>query len=88
MHPDEATDAIVDYAVENQKNFVLLPCCVFPEKFPDRRYQTLDGGEKKVETFDELVLYLLQKNSINQRAQLPYMGPNLVIFNQPAEKFA
>lgn len=30
MHPDQATDAVVDFAVEHRKSFAVVPCCVFP----------------------------------------------------------
>jgi len=37
MHPDEATEAIVDFARARGKPFAVVPCCVFPAMFPDRR---------------------------------------------------
>ena len=37
MHPDEATEAIVDAALALQRPFAVLPCCVLPQLFPDRR---------------------------------------------------
>jgi hypothetical protein len=37
MHPDEATEAIVDAALKYGKPFAILPCCVFPKLFPHRR---------------------------------------------------
>ena len=30
MHPDQATDAIVDFALQAGKPFAVIPCCVFP----------------------------------------------------------
>ena len=37
LHPDEATDAIVDAALAAGKPFAVVPCCVFPSLFPHRR---------------------------------------------------
>ena len=37
LHPDEATDAIVDAALAARKPFAVVPCCVFPSAFPHRR---------------------------------------------------
>ena len=37
MHPDQATEAIVSCALELGRPFAVVPCCVFPYSFPDRR---------------------------------------------------
>ena len=37
MHPDQATEPVVDAAIALGKPFAVVPCCVFPELFPDRR---------------------------------------------------
>ena len=29
LHPDEATEAIVDWALANGRSFAVVPCCVF-----------------------------------------------------------
>eukprot|EP00913_Durusdinium_trenchii_P022715 g21332.t1 len=42
MHPDEATDAIVDAALTAQRPFAVVPCCVFPRLFHHRRLH--NGG--------------------------------------------
>jgi len=34
LHPDEATDDIVDMALKFGKSFAVVPCCVFSTKFP------------------------------------------------------
>ncbi|KAG8457344.1 hypothetical protein KFE25_014073 [Diacronema lutheri] len=57
MHPDEATEAIVDLAVAARKPFALLPCCVFPKRFAARRLP--DGNE--VRTHADLCVYLVHK---------------------------
>lgn len=57
MHPDEATEAIVDLAVAARKPFALLPCCVFPSRFHSRRLP--DGRE--VRTHADLCEYLVLK---------------------------
>lgn len=59
MHPDEATDNIVDYAIRERIPFAVVPCCVFPHLFPGRRFtpdgDTGDGlgGEEKEEMEEE-----------------------------------
>ena len=37
MHPDQATESIVDMALKYQKPFAVVPCCVFSEENPHRR---------------------------------------------------
>ncbi|KAF1772834.1 Nucleic acid-binding, OB-fold [Phytophthora cactorum] len=39
MHPDEATEAIVDAALKLGKPFAIVPCCVMSRVFPDRQCQ-------------------------------------------------
>ena len=41
MHADQATEAVVDFALTHGKPFAVVPCCVFPNAFPQRR---LPGG--------------------------------------------
>ena len=36
FHPDQATEAIVDFAIERKIPFCIVPCCVFPKEFPNR----------------------------------------------------
>jgi hypothetical protein len=36
MHPDQVTEAVIDYALANDKSFAVVPCCVFPSLFPQR----------------------------------------------------
>lgn len=44
-HPDQATDPALDYALEAELPFAIVPCCVFPRLFPHRRLlQPSSGG--------------------------------------------
>lgn len=36
MHPDQAAEHLVDFALQNRKPFVLIPCCVYHKQFPHR----------------------------------------------------
>lgn len=81
MHPDEATDAIIDFAIQTQKPFAILPCCLCLDKFPERRLRD-DGRE--VKTFDEFVRFLMEKHPGNRQVKMSYLGPNLVIYNPMA----
>jgi len=72
LHPDEATDAIVDFAVSKTLPFAVVPCCVFSRLFPER--------SPAVSTRDELIEYLCSKHPSIRRATLPFDGANVVVF--------
>eukprot|EP00884_Botryococcus_braunii_P010341 jgi/Botrbrau1/19308/Bobra.0073s0047.1 len=37
LHPDQATDPILEFALAFGKPFAIIPCCVFARQFPHRR---------------------------------------------------
>lgn len=76
MHPDEATEAIVDAALTLGKPFAIVPCCVMSRVFPDRKCR--DGTP--VDTYETFVRYLLEKHPSVQRAFLPFAGRNKVLY--------
>ncbi|KAK1932538.1 hypothetical protein P3T76_012122 [Phytophthora citrophthora] len=76
MHPDEATEAIVDSALALGKPFAIVPCCVMSRVFPDRRCQ--DGTP--IDTYDTFVRYLLEKHPSIRSAFLPFAGRNQVLY--------
>ena len=76
MHPDQATEPIVDAAIELGKPFAVVPCCVFPELFPDRR--TKDGDS--VRTYVQFLDYLVAKHPDIKLAYLPFKGRNRVVY--------
>jgi len=47
MHPDQATEPIIDAALALGKPFAVVPCCVFPDLFPHRRTRTGGPGTLK-----------------------------------------
>ncbi|RLN48484.1 hypothetical protein BBJ28_00006773 [Nothophytophthora sp. Chile5] len=76
MHPDEATEAIVDAALTLSKPFAIVPCCVMSRMFPDR--QCRDGTP--VDTYETLVMYLLEKDPRIRSAFLSFAGRNQVLY--------
>ncbi|KAI9207164.1 uncharacterized protein BJ171DRAFT_566008 [Polychytrium aggregatum] len=76
MHPDQATEGIVDAALAWGRPFAVVPCCVFAKEFPGRR---LRSGAP-VSTVDDLVAYLCEKADGIQTAHLPFHGRNLVVY--------
>ena len=75
MHPDQATEAIVDFANLYDKPFAIVPCCVFPELFNHRR----DRQGAPVTERMALVEYLADKTG-GSVEYLDIEGANQVVF--------
>jgi hypothetical protein len=78
LHPDEATGGIVDFAVKHKIPFLVVPCCVFSRLFPNR-FKPLkqDSPQREiVSTYDDLIDYLMNKDSSIQMTQLDFDGAN------------
>ncbi|GMH88543.1 hypothetical protein TL16_g11187 [Triparma laevis f. inornata] len=56
IHPDEATEAIVDAAIANRAPFAVVPCCIYSRIFRDR---THNGNP--VRTYEQFMDYLQAK---------------------------
>ncbi|KAJ1477136.1 hypothetical protein T484DRAFT_3045347 [Baffinella frigidus] len=78
MHPDEATDAIVDLALLHSRAFAIVPCCVFPKTNPHRR---LDG--KEVRSLRQLLDYIKSKDPRIQEKELEFSGRNVLLYFHP-----
>jgi hypothetical protein len=83
LHPDEATEPIVDYALEAGLPFAVMPCCVFPRLFPERRLDNGGGKLVPVQGYAQLVQYLMQKGGASQEV-LGIVGANVVVFRRAA----
>ena len=94
MHPDEATESIVDFAVARGKPFAVVPCCVFPAMFPDRRVRrdgegeggdegAAGGGGDDVPVTErrQLVRWLAGKTR-GEVAYLAFEGANQVVYSK------
>jgi len=67
LHADEATELIVDAALEAGKPFAIVPCCVFPTLFPHRY---LPSGEQ-VRSLESFLIYLQNKHPDIKRCIVP-----------------
>jgi len=81
LHPDEATDAIVDTAIQLQRPLVIVPCCVFFRLFPHRLKPNSSHQEEAVSTRLDLLDYLQAKHESIRRTQLPFVGANTVLWS-------
>ena len=81
MHPDSATESIVDYALAMGKPFAVVPCCVCAVDFPLR----VDARRRPVHSHAAFVAYLQAKDPQRIRvATLPFGGKNLVVYSLPS----
>lgn len=78
LHPDEATDVIVDMALKRRIPFVVVPCCVFSRFFTYRRKM---GTDLPVTTYEDLLDYLCSKDDSIQRTTLPFTGLNVALWS-------
>lgn len=96
LHADGATESIIDYALQYQKPFAVVPCCVFADHFPDRTFRSIPinnchhhdneqtySEERPVRSYEDYLIYLQQKDPRIQRDALPFQGRNVVLFMLP-----
>ena len=92
MHPDQATEAIVDLSQRLGVPFALLPCCVMPSLFPLRRQNK--GQGEPIRSYSAFCQYLLDKAPAKGEGQyqprqqqkyhvghLPFVGRNKIIYS-------
>lgn len=77
MHPDEATEVAIDFAMARGLPWAVVPCCVFARDNPHRL--TPDGG--RVSTYEEYLVYLRAKRQDIQTAVLGFSGRNVVLYS-------
>jgi len=78
MHPDEAAERIIVFALKDQKNFAVLPCCVFPKSFPHRR--TKDG--LPVKYYEDFCEYLQTLDPTIEKTTLNIPGRNIILWKR------
>lgn len=82
FHPDQATESIVDFAMFMNIPFAIVPCCVFPSEFPNRRW----NGER-VRDHQGFVEYLKAKHPKIQVEKLDFdfceSGKNTILYMEP-----
>ena len=74
MHADQCTEAIVDEALKAKRAFAVVPCCIFKELYP--KYV----NDVRVDTYPLFLEYLQAKHPAIQKATLPFIGRNIVLF--------
>jgi len=76
LHPDQATEPLVDAALRSNKPFAVVPCCVFANLFPDRR----NADNTPVVSYHDFIAYLQAKHQGVKVEWLPFKGKNRVLY--------
>ncbi|GMI36823.1 hypothetical protein TeGR_g13517, partial [Tetraparma gracilis] len=79
LHADEVTEPIVRAALAHGKACAVVPCCVFPSLFKERRLP--DG--RQVRTVEQLVAYLVGLHPSLKARPLPFPGRNVAVYRYP-----
>ena len=82
LHPDEATESLVDAALAHRRPFAVVPCCVLPALFPERRAPRSRVAVRKYGAFVE---YLRHKDHRIQTARLPFAGRSLLLYMRASD---
>ncbi|ORX87069.1 hypothetical protein BCR32DRAFT_289606 [Anaeromyces robustus] len=89
LHPDQATEIIVDLALKLKKPFAIIPCCVFANDFPHRKLKRKKTDNNKndneyedipVSSYEQFIEYLCEKDKKIQKTFLPFEGKNLLLY--------
>ncbi|KAF4714098.1 hypothetical protein FOZ62_019065 [Perkinsus olseni] len=82
MHPDQATGYLQAAAMECNKPYAIVPCCVFSDEFTDRFITDQNGDQVPVRTHEELVQWLLSRDGhVAQSGWLKFHGKNRVVWS-------
>ena len=76
LHPDEATEPLIDRSRQFSLDFAVIPCCVFSQDFPLRR---LRSGEEPT-SYESFCDYLTEKQEAIRSQLLPFIGRNKVLY--------
>ena len=83
LHPDQATGAIVDCGLVMNKPWAVVPCCVFPSRYPHR----LDQSGKTARTTGQLVEHLMGRAAGTRRCTLPCEGASDAVWWKPPDGY-
>jgi len=76
LHPDEATEPLVNTALKFQVPFSVIPCCVFSLDNPQRRLA--DGSNPT--SYEDFCRFLKEKSETISEDHLSFIGKNKVLF--------
>jgi len=77
MHPDQAAEHLVEFALRNNKPFVVVPCCVYQKQFPKRHLK----DKRQVRVYGELIEYLMEKDPGIRALSMDFDGKNVLLYH-------
>ena len=89
MHADGATEGIVDFALQHNKPFAVVPCCVYSKESQERsgslRVDNATGLKMATMSYTQFIKYLVAKAPKGRikTAVLPFEGKNIVVYSVP-----
>lgn len=81
LHPDQATEPIVKLALRLKVPFAILPCCVMPKLFPDRKQKRHGDPVRSYSAFCQFLLDMAPTGSEFTVHHLDFIGRNKVIYS-------
>ena len=82
MHPDEATDVIIDEATKAHIPFAVCPCCIMPNRFTFWENHTFTNWVKHLRSI------AIKRGYEIQDLYLPMTGKNLVLVGKPRRNYS
>ena len=79
LHPDQATEPIVKLALRLKVPFAILPCCVMPKLFPDRKQKRHGDPVRSYSAFCQYLLDMAPSGTQFTIHHLDFIGRNKVI---------
>lgn len=81
LHPDQATEPIVKLALRLKVPFAILPCCVMPKLFPDRKQKRHGDPVRSYSAFCQYILDIAPTGTQFTVHHLDFIGRNKVIYS-------
>lgn len=78
MHPDQATEPAIDYAISRGKILAVVPCCVFGRQSSNRLTVGQDDDDLVV-TYEQYLEYLSRKQPLIKKSFLGSQGRDAVL---------
>lgn len=85
LHPDQATEAMLEFALRLSVPVAIVPCCVMPKLFPDRKQLKSGDPVRSYSSFCEYLKHKAVQLGLPelQVTHLPFCGRSTVLYSLP-----